>query len=698
MTNIYNDKTDLNTNLDLNLIDEIYQSLYYTFGKQFWKRISSRWKPNKTDEIIDSPHYCSAMYDSTNKECLVLFSPGHLFRFHYNPSLEESFLTFIHQITKFTKNSPTLSNRDILIIFPSLSFVPPIQQICTVYTLSKEYGKTFSHSFKTYDKSLNAKEYSFRQIAFPLSKQGKIHILGLFEFFSCTNFDSLSKSPLANSLTNKLSKRNTQHNTIPPISFLLKFRTFIKCFTKEIEKNLKVKNILLYKNLFEYTLKLNHRITKKEPNLWAFNDISSYLIMQKISLSGLLIQNSLGSAPWLSPHTSCESLPQLKKYWSQGPFYHYDVNSLYPYIMAEFALPTGRPIINTLKKTYENPKDLLKEDFKDFFGFVQIDIIIKELSPHLEEDFFKHPTLPYQIQTYSNEIRTIFPTGRLRGVFFFAELEHLIHIGFVEKITIYRTFQYQKDKVFQKLMNFLYPLRNPEKSPYSHNIIKFIMNSFYGNLSINPFKLTKLEIHGNTQALDQIQDYYRPSNLPPNFVIARSKKFDQYALNKRSFDFIKESGNPENLEDFNKFIRTQLPHVAAAITSYGRLFLAKIIYNHKLPIILCNTDSLITNKELPRHLICKKTMGKFKLEATYQNIYVKSINQYIVENENKQRFKIGNFSHFETTLMQDTSEFLYNEMKTIFTKESTYIEKSLRRTPIFNKDNIPLNWTFPIKI
>lgn len=698
MKNIHNQFTHADTFFDLDLIDEIYNSQKKTFGKNFWTQISTKWRVPYDSKKTSSPHYSSGIYDPTLKECLVLITPSYVKRFPYNPSLKDSFVTFLHQLKNKALTKRTPFTKDILIVFPSLSFIPPEQQLPILYNLSQEYGNDFSFSFKAYDESLNPKNYKFRKITFPLSKERKIHILGLFEFFSCTNFASLSYSLYAYSLTTKLNQINTLTPKVSTLSFLLKLRTFVKYFTKETNTNLKLKDILLYTNLFEYTLHLWKSLTHKSHNLWAFSHIPSYLIMQKISLSGLLIVNSLGSAPWLSPYTKCESIPQLEESWSQGPFYHYDVNSLYPYIMANYSLPTGRPIIHSFNKTYENPKDFLKGDFENFFGFLQIHIVIKELSPHCKDDYFKHPTLPYQIQTHPNEVRTIFPTGKFYGIYFSPEIEHLINTGCVESLTLYRTFEYQRATVFKDLMNFLYPLRNPEKSPYSHNIIKFLMNSFYGNLSINPFKLTKVTIHQNNEAFPKTKNDYRPPNLYPNYHLTRSKKFPQYGFNKKLFKFMKENGTPKNHEDFTQFAITQLPHIAAAITSYGRLILAKLIYTHKIPIILCNTDSLITNKELPMKLICPKTMGKLKLVNTYENIYVKTLNQYIVENAKKERFAIGNFSHYETELMKDSDKFLHTELEQIFTKESAYIEKTLFRTSIFNKNKIPLNWTFPLKI
>lgn len=702
MLDLHNFNRSPDTYFDDSLMDEVYRSLSNTFGNQFYKRISTKWKPPLKDKFSSSPYYCSALYDPTEKQCLVFFTAYHVFKFNFNPSLKESFLTFLRELMSFAKDFQTTNEKDILIVFPSLSFIPTIQQGHTIYALNQDYGKNFSYSFKSYDESFDPKNHIFRKIEFPLSDKRKISILGFFEFFSCNdlNFNSISSSFLAKTLTNKLNQIYDQNIKVSKISFLLKFRTFLKCITKEMSGNLSHKDILLYENLFQYTLQLIPDHTKKELNFWAFTHLPSYLLLQKASLSGLLIVNSLGSNSWLSPYTSCESLPQIKESWSQGPFYHYDVNSLYPYIMAEFPLPTGRPRVHTLNKTYENPQEFFQNDFKDFFGFLQVYITIKDFSPYSETDFYKHPTLPYQLQIGSNEFRTIFPTGSFHGVFFSPEIEHLIRIDCVEKLTIYRGFQYKKSKVFKEVMNSLYTLRSPTKSPYTHKIIKFLMNSFYGNLSINPFKLTKLTIQKKTPCTHSDQLYQRSLiyTISKNLHMIRSKKFPHYGFNKEFLNFMKRYASPQNHEDFRQFIKTQLPHVAAAIASYGRLFLANAVFEYKLPVIICNTDSIITNKELPKHLVSAQSMGKFKLVDIYENIYVKSLNQYIVENTKKEKWAVGNFSYYESQLMKDPSQFLHQEVQKIFKRDSLYVQKTLKRTPILNKNKIPLSWTFPFKI
>ena len=113
MENRHNQLTHPDTYLDL--INEIYNSLYKTFGKNFWTQISTRWRLTEESKKTSSPHNSSAIYDPTKKECLVLMTPMYVSRFQYNPSLEESFLTFIHQLRNFANRFPTQDNKDILI-------------------------------------------------------------------------------------------------------------------------------------------------------------------------------------------------------------------------------------------------------------------------------------------------------------------------------------------------------------------------------------------------------------------------------------------------------------------------------------------------------------------------------------------------------------------------------------------------------
>jgi len=119
--------------------------------------------------------------------------------------------------------------------------------------------------------------------------------------------------------------------------------------------------------------------------------------------------------------------------------YAYDVNSLYPYVMSEFDMPTGKPVF------FQG--DIRKVD-PNAFGF----FFCKITTP----DGLMHPILQTHVKTEAG-VRTIAPLGAWSDMWFSAEMDNAIKHGYQFEILWGYTFK--AENVFKGYVDALYQLR-----------------------------------------------------------------------------------------------------------------------------------------------------------------------------------------------------------------------------------------------
>ena len=142
--------------------------------------------------------------------------------------------------------------------------------------------------------------------------------------------------------------------------------------------------------------------------------------------------------------------------------YHYDVNSLYPYVMKEFLIPTG------------NPTYFLGDIFKidpNAFGFFEVKVITPN-DLHI-------PILQTKIKLDNGKgFRTVSPLGTWTGVYFSEEIKHAMKYGY--QFEIVRGYLFEKTNIFTDYVDFLYLLKiNSEKDTPDYIISKLLLNSLY---------------------------------------------------------------------------------------------------------------------------------------------------------------------------------------------------------------------------
>ena len=145
---------------------------------------------------------------------------------------------------------------------------------------------------------------------------------------------------------------------------------------------------------------------------------------------------------------------------------YFDVNSLYPYVMAHFPMPTGKP-----KFFYG---DIRKNEYYAF-GF----FYVRVTAP----DDIRVPILLTRINR-----STIAPIGTWEGMYFSEELYNAESYGY--KFEIIFGYLFEKSKIlFADYIKNLYTIKKERSSKDAKYIIsKMLMNSLYGRFGMNPYR------------------------------------------------------------------------------------------------------------------------------------------------------------------------------------------------------------------
>lgn len=236
---------------------------------------------------------------------------------------------------------------------------------------------------------------------------------------------------------------------------------------------------------------------------------------------------------------------------------YYDINSLYPYEMKK-----RYPNPNTIRKTYQNTLFYIET----FEGVSDVEIYCP---------FMKIPLLPVR-----HDGKLIFPTGSFRGWYSHLELREAMKLGYVITRT-HKTFYFKETcRPFKDYVDDLYNLRRKYQKEESamQMVVKLCMNSLYGKFGQKfedrdnwiPFNYNKKELN-KLKDIDRIGEFIR----------------------------VKETTEPSSF---------CIPIWAVYVTAYARIELYNLLKDNDP--IYCDTDSIITKKELPTSTV----LGKLKKE------------------------------------------------------------------------------------
>lgn len=257
--------------------------------------------------------------------------------------------------------------------------------------------------------------------------------------------------------------------------------------------------------------------------------------------------------------------------------YYYDINSLYPYVMKNYPMPSGVPV-------WHNNLEDVKLD--DLFGFFEAYVVCPST--------IEHPFLPYKDKFGT----LIFPTGRFIGVYYSEELKYARELGY--KIIPLRGYMFQKKaSPFEGFISDLYKSRLEAKKSGDQAmsfVYKILMNSLYGRFGINPESIvTEICTQEQLGELLERETFQSAEKLTDNYYIV------SYITNSLSIG-----------DDDWKAPKMSAVHIAAAITASARIHMYKHIASPDC--YYTDTDSIVLGSPLPDDLVSSTEMGKFKME------------------------------------------------------------------------------------
>lgn len=243
---------------------------------------------------------------------------------------------------------------------------------------------------------------------------------------------------------------------------------------------------------------------------------------------------------------------------------YFDINSLYPSVMADFKYPDPNTSRNMKKGTLWHIME------KEGFSHVKIDV-----------PYMKYPLLPMR---HEKSKKVYFTYGVLEGVWTHPELRKAIELG-ARIIDIGQTIWYDKScRPFHDFVHDMYSKRlqyQAKKSPMEF-VIKIVMNALYGKFG---------------QKYNDKDMVVRVENITPDML-------NQFEFHQYGDVFIFKVPSEPRIFCF--------PCWSAYVTAYGRLRLYE--YMSKVEPYMVDTDSIITKNEMPT----SNDMGKMKLECRFE--------------------------------------------------------------------------------
>ena len=272
----------------------------------------------------------------------------------------------------------------------------------------------------------------------------------------------------------------------------------------------------------------------------------------------------------------------------------YDINSLYPYAMTK-PMPVGVP-------TYIGFKESIPfEKIKNKMGFAIVDVKVP--------NGINRPLLPVNVHG-----RNYCPTGKWTGIYFIPELKDLSTRGYQFKVHGYFKFETSKN-LFKKYVRKHYKLKTKAPSEVERFIHKLMLNSLFGRFGmLDQHTLTRIVSRKDFQ---KIIDLFNVDNYVElcggNYFLV---SYDP----SRLLSILDGDNNKQEIMD-RKFRLRLSPNIqsipiAAAITSYARIQMNKVLGDKEIKVYYTDTDSVVVNKPLPRELVSPTVLGKFKLEQS----------------------------------------------------------------------------------
>lgn len=326
----------------------------------------------------------------------------------------------------------------------------------------------------------------------------------------------------------------------------------------------------------------------------------------------------------------------------------YDVNALYPSVMANTLMPVGKPI------AFEGDIRLIEPSAFGFF-------FCKITSP----EYLEHPILQRRIKT-SDGVRTIAGLGSWVGWIYSPEMDNAIKHGYTFEIL--KGYQFDKANIFKEYVETMYNLRlqYPKGTPMNL-IAKLLMNSLYGKFGMK-LENTIIDIFNTSnkkdlQLFEELLDTHGTSIQ--DFI-----KIDNHYLIIR-----KNNIKYEDDEDMYHGLDVNIA-IASAITGGARMWMSLIKNNPDFNLFYSDTDSAVIDAPLPGFMV-GSALGQFKLEyVTKKAVFIAPKVYALITEEDSEIVKVkGLTANTVSTLNFDNIESLLHKDSTRELSQSKYLKK-----------------------
>lgn len=346
--------------------------------------------------------------------------------------------------------------------------------------------------------------------------------------------------------------------------------------------------------------------------------------------------------------------------------FHYDVNSEYPYVMAIFEFPVGKPKILDGRRTFMEWMDVHRG-----LGFLECDIFVPK--QHI-------PPLP------SHKGKTAFFCGHLSGTWTYVELEYAVkHCGCVierygDAIHFHETYP-----VYQNFINTIYKLKEDatkEGKEALRAFAKLIQNVSFGYTIMNRDDKTKLVDIGK-KSVEEI----------------RQEVGDELVYISEPYGYYEQKADVDAV-----YIQ---PQVGAYVTSYARILLLSTMKTvEKLggEVYYCDTDSIVSSIPFPDEIVDATRLGAWDLEGyVYEGVFLQPKVYAEISMNSKQTLK--NTKKFKGVSRQVVDTFQFSNYLNLWKelceqkKDRIVVEQNrttLRGFHYLSKNNLNLNTTSTI--
>lgn len=324
----------------------------------------------------------------------------------------------------------------------------------------------------------------------------------------------------------------------------------------------------------------------------------------------------------------------------------YDVNSLYPSVMAKLPSPVGN-----IKLFKGNPFDFIEKPFGFFKVRVEAPLAMNV------------PILQTRIKTSISGIRTISPVGNWEGWYFSEEIVNAMKYGY--KVDIIWGYLFDKEYIFKEYVEQLYKIKQEStKDNPMYVISKLLLNSLYGRFGMSPYK----ENHKILKGEEAITNFYNDNSL----IISDSLEISP---DVELVSYITKTDEDESLENINVSI-------ASSITAYARIQMSELKIKYSDNLYYSDTDSIDLNVKLEDKYI-SDNLGDFKHEETFNSVVYIAPKVYSYTTDKEEVTKIKGYKRKDVAF-DNLKQLLLN--KDSLELKQTKFYKNLRESHILLKE------------